>query len=87
MAARVPAPAARAIFPGPITRSSSWSAPRGSERLRITPTPYHDDILIDALAEAPVDVWERLGLPLDIGHSPQSNSQEPPTLLLSTFSR
>jgi 5-aminolevulinate synthase len=36
----------------------------GSPRLRITPTPYHDDALIDALAEALVDVWVRLGLPL-----------------------
>jgi hypothetical protein len=27
------------------------------KRLRITPTPYHDDALIDALAEALVDVW------------------------------
>ena len=37
---------------------------KGSERLRITPSPYHDDGLIDALAEALVDVWERLELPL-----------------------
>jgi 5-aminolevulinate synthase len=35
---------------------------RGSERLRITPSPFHDDGLIDALAEALVDVWEQLGL-------------------------
>ena len=34
--------------------------PKGSERLRITPSPYHDDVLIDQLAEALVQVWERL---------------------------
>ena len=37
---------------------------KGAERLRITPSPYHDDVLIDQLAEALLQVWERLGLPL-----------------------
>jgi 5-aminolevulinate synthase len=39
------------------------TVPRGSERLRITPTPWHDDLLIEQLVEALADVWRRLALP------------------------
>ena len=36
--------------------------PRGTERLRITPTPAHDDRLIRQLADAMVSVWQELGI-------------------------
>jgi 5-aminolevulinate synthase len=37
---------------------------RGTERLRITPTPAHDARLIGQLAEAMISVWHELDLPL-----------------------
>ena len=40
------------------------TVPKGTERLRIAPSPYHDDALIDALAAALVEVWHALDLPL-----------------------
>jgi 5-aminolevulinate synthase len=40
------------------------TVPRGTERLRITPTPMHDARLIRQLADAVASVWHELGLPL-----------------------
>jgi len=36
---------------------------RGTERLRITPTPFHDEKLIGQLVDALVSVWKKLDLP------------------------
>jgi 5-aminolevulinate synthase len=39
------------------------TVPRGTERLRITPTPLHSDEDIEALAAGLVEVWQLLQLP------------------------
>ena len=46
------------------------TVPRGTERLRITPTPFHTDELIDTLRDALVETWDALGIPYDTGDKP-----------------
>src|SRR6201993_5392488 len=49
------------------------TVPKGTERLRITPTPFHNDRLIDGLANALREVWDRLGLTRETNVVPMSS--------------
>ena len=46
------------------------TVPRGTERLRITPTPLHSDELLDGLKEALLETWTALGIPMGDNRRP-----------------
>jgi len=41
------------------------TVPKGTERLRLTPTPFHDDILMNRLLEALLAAWQKAHLKLE----------------------
>ena len=52
------------------------TVPRGTERLRITPTPFHDELLIDRLRDALVETWDALGIPYGTAGRPEVAASE-----------
>ncbi len=58
------------------------TVPKGTERLRITPTPFHTSEMTAALRAALLETWEALDLPLSTHDTPpQENTPRAPAQL------
>ncbi len=59
------------------------TVPRGTERLRVTPTPLHGDVLIDTLRDALVETFQAVGIPFatERRNLPQAPAQATPLLV------
>jgi 5-aminolevulinate synthase len=60
------------------------TVPKGSERLRITPTPLHTEAQMFALRDALLRAWTEFDLPLDVGDSPREKPHCYPALESAT---
>nr|WP_285292537.1 5-aminolevulinate synthase [Aureimonas altamirensis] len=58
------------------------TVPRGTERLRITPTPLHGDALIETLRDALVETWISVGIPFAGDRPARGEADMPATPLV-----
>jgi len=50
------------------------TVPRGEEKLRLAPTPHHNQDMIDGFIRDLVDIWTDVGLPLSTNASERASA-------------